>query len=229
MALDEAVVEQLLQRNVIGGESTLAEVQMFSERRIPTVPRVSSTDEWEQLATKIRKQVLTHVVYRGEAARWRDVETRVEWLDCIVGGPGYRIQKLRYEALPGMWIPALLYEPTSLEGKVPVVTNVNGHERIGKAVDYKQIRCINQAKRGMLALNVEWLGMGQLNAPGFTHYAMNQLDLCGTSGLAPFYLTLKRGLDVLLEHEHADPKRVGVAGLSGGGCRRSSSARLILV
>jgi hypothetical protein len=46
---------------------------------------------------------------------------------------------------------------------------------------------------------------------------MNQIDLCGTSGLAPFYLSMKRGLDVLLSHEYADPTRVGVAGLSGGG------------
>ncbi len=46
---------------------------------------------------------------------------------------------------------------------------------------------------------------------------MNQLDLCGTSGLAPFYLSMKRGLDILLDHPNADPQRVGVAGLSGGG------------
>ena len=26
-----------------------------------------------------------------------------------------------------MWIPALLYEPEKLDGKVPVVMNVNGH------------------------------------------------------------------------------------------------------
>jgi len=30
-----------------------------------------------------------------------------------------RFKKLRYEALPGLWIPALLYEPTQLTGKVP--------------------------------------------------------------------------------------------------------------
>ena len=103
-------------------------------------------------------------------------------------------------------------------GLVPVIMNVNGHDRAnGKAADYKQTRCINQARRGMIALNVEWIGMGQLHSPGNSHYAMNQLDLCGTSGLAPFYLAMKRGLDVLLAHPNADPKRVGVAGLSGGG------------
>ena len=101
--------------------------------------------------------------------------------------------------------------------KSPVVMNVNGHDGKGKAAPYKQIRCINQAKRGIIALNVEWLGMGQLSLPNFKHYRMNQLDLCGTSGVAPFYLSMKRGLDVLLSHKFADPKRVGVAGLSGGG------------
>jgi len=45
---------------------------------------------------------------------------------------------------------------------------------------------------------------------------MNQLDLCGTAGLAPFFLSLKRGIDVLLSVENADPARVAVSGLSGG-------------
>jgi hypothetical protein len=35
--------------------------------------------------------------------------------------------------------------------------------------------------------------------------------------LAPFYLAMSRGLDILLAHENADSKRVAVAGLSGGG------------
>src|SRR5262245_56424528 len=73
------------------------------------------------------------------------------------------------------------------------------------------------AKRGMIVLNVEWLGMGQLRGAGYRHGVMNQLDLCGASGLAPFYLSMSRGLDILLAHEHADPKRVVVSGLSGGG------------
>lgn len=112
---------------------------------------------------------------------------------------------------------ALLYEPDNLSGTVPVVLNVNGHDSAGKAAGYKQLRCINLAKRGMIALNVEWLGMGQLRNPGNNHGAMNQLDLCGTSGIAPFYLAMTRALDVLLAHRHADRKRVAVAGLSGGG------------
>ena len=107
--------------------------------------------------------------------------------------------------------------PTWGAKKVPVSLAVNGHETAGKSIEYKQLRCINQAKRGMIVLNTEYLGMGQLTGQNYSHYRMNQLDLCGTSGLAPFYLVMSRGLDILLAREHADPARVTVQGLSGGG------------
>lgn len=214
-------IAELLGLPIVGETLPLAEVQRFCESRVPRIPEVATASEWDTKAEQLRKAALKRVVYRGEAEQWRRKPTRVEWLGEISGGPGYRIRKLRYEAVPGLWIPALLYEPLKLEGKVPVIMNVNGHDGTGKAAEYKQIRCINQAKRGMLALNVEWLGMGQLRCDGLLHYRMNQLDLCGTSGLAPFYLSMKRGLDILIELPHADPKRVAVTGLSGGGWQTS--------
>lgn len=212
-----AVVRTLLQREIVGFTLPMTEVQWYCDGLVPGMPQVESAAQWDAEAAKIRQAVLERIVYRGAAAGWRDAPVKVEWLDTIEGGPGYRIRKLRYEALPGLWIPALLYEPEQLSGKVPVVLNVNGHSPEGKQYVPKQMRCINQAKRGMLALNIEWLGMGQLSDSNFMHYRMNQLDLCGTSGLAPFYLDMLRGLNVLLSHEHADPTRVAMAGLSGGG------------
>lgn len=216
-AADEAQLKALLSREVVGPVLPMTEVQRYCEARVPRLPKVDSAQAWQAEADRLRAAVLEKVVYRGEAARWRDAPGKVEWLETIDGLPGYRIRKLRYEALPGMWIPALLYEPEKLEGKVPAILNVNGHTGLGKAYVPKQVRCINQAKRGMLAMNLEWVGMGQLSSGGFSHARMNQLDLCGTSGLAPFYLNMKRGLDVLLAHPNADPERVAVTGLSGGG------------
>lgn len=206
-----------LSQPIIEKELPWKEVQKYIASRVPGMPEIDSVDTWEKYISKVRSNVLNKVVYRGEATKWRDSKMNTVWLETIEGDPEYKIQKLRFEAVPGLWVPALLYVPNQLSGKVPVVMNVNGHDRNGKAADYKQVRCINQAKRGMIALNIEWLGMGQLNVPGLMHYRMNQLDLCGTSGLAPFYLSMKRGLDVLLSHPNADPKRVAVAGLSGGG------------
>eukprot|EP00913_Durusdinium_trenchii_P008874 g8340.t1 len=218
MAMAEPLdVKAALGRMVIDPERPLAEVQAYTESRVPPMPNVRTVAEWEAHAKRMREETLKNVVFRGEAAKWRRQETKIVWLETIPGGEGYRIRKLRFEAVPGLWIPALLYEPTNLKGKVPVVMNVNGHDGKGKVAKYKQIRCINFAKRGMLALNVEWVGMGQLRTTNFSHYRMNQLDLCGTSGVSPFYLSMKRGIDVLLSHENADPSRVAVAGLSGGG------------
>jgi hypothetical protein len=214
---EKADLSELLAKTILSKDAALKEVQAFCEARIPKMPEVTDLKAWERTAEQLRRDVLEKVIYRGQAAAWRDAKLGLEWLGEIEGGPGYKMKKLRYEALPGLWVPALLYEPEKLEGKAPVAMAVNGHDGNGKAADYKQVRCINMAKRGMVVLNVEWLGMGQLRGENYTHYKMNQLDLCGTPGLAPFYLSMKRGLDVLLGHKHADPQRVCVSGLSGGG------------
>jgi hypothetical protein len=217
-----------LKQAILAKQQTLQESLAFAERRMPVMAIPEQRTDWEQASERLRRALLEKVVLRGEAAAWQKAECRVEYLETIPReSDGYRLKKLRYEALPGLWIPAILYEPWSIDSesisgeranrKVPVVLNVNGHDPLGKAAVYKQIRCINLAKRGMLALNVEWLGMGQLRTPGFAHGRMNQLDLCGTSGLAPFYLAMERALDVVLKHPCADPNRVAVAGLSGGG------------
>ena len=214
---EQGELEALLTHPIVGDVLPLDEMQRYCQARVPRMPQCATAAQWQAEADRLRAAVLDQIVFRGEAARWRDAQTKVQWLETIPGGPGYRIKKLRYEALPGMWIPALLYEPEQLSGRVPAILNVNGHSREGKVYKPKQLRCINQAKRGMLALNLEWLGMGQLRTDGFAHLRMNQLDLCGTSGLAPFYLCMRRGLDLLVSLEHADPERVAVTGLSGGG------------
>lgn len=217
-----AQLRELLARPILADGTPQREVEAFCEARVLKLPAADAPERkspqaWQKYTDELRTRVLENVVLRGDAARWMNFDSKVEWLGAIEGGEGYQIKKLRYEVVPGLWVPGLLYEPTKLAGKAPVFLAVNGHDAKGKAADYKQIRCINQAKRGMIVLNLEWFNMGQLRTPGFTHYKLNQLDLCGTSGLAPFYLAMKRGLDILLAHPHCDPTRVGVAGLSGGG------------
>jgi hypothetical protein len=206
-----------LAKPILDAGTTQAETIRLAAARVPQMPACTTREEWEQHAERIRAAVLNNVILRGVPPTWWEGPVQVERLDRIPCGPGYTMERLRYEALPGLWIPAILYLPEKLEGQVPVFLNVNGHDENGKQAPYKQIRCINQARRGIIALNVEWLRMGQLKHKDNFHGRLNQLDLCGVSGLAPFYLSLKRGLDVLLALEHADPTRVGVAGLSGGG------------
>jgi hypothetical protein len=216
-AVEPTDIKTLLDREIVGPRQARLDVTEYLRGRIPKLLPAKSADEWAKESERLRRDVLAHAVFKGEASKWREQKVVIKWLETIEGGPGYRIKKLRYEALPGLWIPALLYEPEKLSGKVPLMLAVNGHDRTGKAAGYKQERCINLAKRGVIVLNVEWLGMGQLRGDGYGHGRMNQLDLCGTPGLSVFYLSMSRGLDVLLSQEHADSSRVGVSGLSGGG------------
>src|SRR5437870_2590707 len=210
-------LREILFEPIIGPKQAMSDVQDYCEARIGAMPKVKTKGEWEALAKKMRADALEKVVFRGEAAKWRDYHGKVQWQGTIAGGEGYAIRKVRYEAVPGMWIPAVLYVPDKIDGKAPAVLNVTGHDGGGKAVGYKQINCINQAKRGMFALNVEWFSFGQLAGAGFNHAKMNQLDLCGTSGIAPFYLAMARGLDLLESLEQVDKERLAVTGLSGGG------------
>jgi hypothetical protein len=201
---------------ILAPNQTTVEVQVFTATRVPAMPPAATAADWSATAATLRRRVLDEVVFRGEARAWASAPGRVEWLDTLATPHGYSVRKLRYEVVPGLWLPALLYQPDRLTGRVPVVLNVNGHEKTGMATPYIQERCINLAKRGILALNPEWLGRGQLlEEKGLDHYRMNQLDLCGTSGLAVFHLAAQRALDVALSLPNADPGRVAVTGLSG--------------
>ncbi len=203
---------------IIGAETARTEIEEAILKRIPALTCPERAEDWTATARDLRQRILDEVVYRGTPAEWIEAKPKVKWLDTIDTAKGYRIRKLLYEGYPGLWIPALLYEPAKLSGKVPVVYNTNGHVGAeGKAIDYKQIRCINLAKRGILALNPEWIGMGQLSGVGYSHHRLAYLDLCGRSGLGVFFMSMKRGLDVLCDHPNADRERVGVTGLSGGG------------
>jgi dienelactone hydrolase len=210
-------IQAILAEPILEPGAPLRELRSFVASRIPDFAPPESKTEWQSRANTIRRELLENVFLRGEASKWRKAKLSAQWLDSIPGDADYVIRKFRYEALPGMWFPALLYEPTQLRDKAPVCINVNGHDKLGKATPEKQRRCINLAKRGILAFSFEFLEMNQLQSKGNRHNSLMQIDLCGTSGVAPFLLALTRGLDVALAHPHADAERVGVAGLSGGG------------
>ena len=100
---------------------------------------------------------------------------------------------------------------------MPAILNVNGHVGPpGKAIEYKQKRCINYAKHGILALSLEWLAFGELDGSRKTITASAaHLDLVGMNGVGLFYLAMRRGLDYLYEHPNVDRSRLGVTGLVG--------------
>ncbi|MDA0837025.1 MAG: acetylxylan esterase [Planctomycetota bacterium] len=215
MSLKIEQISRSLSKVLLRKKHTRIMMDYFREK-LPRLVIPESVNEWNARVSRIRKELVSKVYMKGHTHHALNAKPKVQWRGVIETGRGYRIRKLRYEGYPGMWIPALLYEPTELKGKVPAVLNPNGHHRGGKAMPYKQARCINLAKRGMLALNTEFIGMGELQGAA-NHMSQGHMDLCGVAGVGAMYLAMKRGLDVLLAHKNADPDRVAMTGLSGGG------------
>lgn len=195
-----------------------SQLRDFVLRRIPRFAIPAKREEWDKQAEALRRDVLSNVIYRGIPKEVIDQAPKVHWGETIDTGKGYVIRKLAFEGYPGLWIPALLYEPKALKEKVPAVLNPMGHFPAGKASEFQQIRCINLAKRGMLALSPDWVGYGQLYVPKEVgHNELCHVELSGVSGTGVMYLVAKRSLDVLLSHPNADPEKVAVTGVSGGG------------
>jgi dienelactone hydrolase len=191
------------------------ELQHFMQRFVPPLEVPSSPKAWEQKSDEIRTQELG-VLYHGWPEEWVHSTPHFERVS-VAEHKGYRIVKMRFEVVPGFWSSALLYEPEHMTGKMPAILDVNGHGPGGKAVEHKQKRCINQALRGIVALNLEWFSFGDLSAEGNNHSYGRLLDLAGANGEGLFYLEMRRGLDFLYDHPNVDRARIGVTGLSGGG------------
>jgi dienelactone hydrolase len=211
-------INDWLTQPVLEPDEFLGEVREFLKMRIPKLEVPDTGDKWLKESHELRERILDRVIFRGVPEEWYEDNPLVVWGDVIETGNGYVIRKLRYESLPGLWIPALLYEPAESEDNIPAILNVNGHVGPpGKTIDYEQIRCINLAKRGMLALHPEWLFFGELQGDDYKHNRQAYLDLCGTSGVSVFFLAMQRGIDVLRMYPKTDPERIAMTGLSGGG------------
>lgn len=198
------------------------QIREYLMQRVTRLPEPKTAEQWTSKASQMRSHLLEDVVFHGWPKDWVNGPAKFEDLGISLSGDGYRIRKLRYEIVPGLQSAALLYEPEKLTERVPAILNVNGHDyTLGKASEYKQKRCINFAKHGILALSLEWLGCGELRQPdnkgGNEHWGAAQLDLVGTNAAGLFYLAMRRGLDYLYDRPDVDRARLGMTGLSGGG------------
>lgn len=211
-------LEPFLKETLQSREVTSAKLNAYLMKKVPKLVAPATGGQWTAEANRIRKAMLTKIIFHGWPREWVNGPLKVEDLGLIPSGKGYRIRKLRYEIVPGFYTTALLYEPEVMKGKMPAILNVNGHVGpLGKAIEYKQKRCINQALRGILALNVEWLAFGELNRPGNSHWFAAHLNLVGANGVGLFYLAMRKGLDYLYQNPHVDRSHIGMTGLSGGG------------
>jgi hypothetical protein len=215
---DPAEVKAILSQSLEPRDVVTFQLQQIILKRAPKLPAPASAAEWTTKEQRIRNHLLRDVIFHGWPESWVHSAPQFQDVGLIPSGKGYQLHKLRYEIVPGFYATALLYEPERLNGKLPAILDVMGHFPAGgKATEFEQKLCINQALEGMIALNLEWINMGELHAEGNDHWFAADLDLVGANGVGLFYLAMRRGLDYLWDNPHVDRNRIGVTGLSGGG------------
>lgn len=207
-----------LNHEIVSPSVSLFQLRRYLLEHVAPLPHPANSEEWSQEQRRLREHLLNDVVFHGWPKEVIGSPPRFEERGVLETGQGYRIRKFCYEIIPGFYSAALLYEPTNIAPGSPAILNVNGHVGApGKTVEYKQKRCIHFARHGILALNLEWLGFGELGQKENQHWYAAHLDLVGRHELGLFYLAMRRGLDFLAEHPMVDRARLGMTGLSGGG------------
>lgn len=213
---DSAVMQPRLAQPIQTPDVVEFQIREYLRMRIPKLEVPATAAEWTAESARLRKLVLHDVLFHGWPKEWLTAPAPFEDLGFVPSGPGYRIRKLRFEIVPGFTSVALLYEPEKVTRKLPATLNLNGHSPHGKAAEYKQKRCINNAKRGILALSPEWPECGELGVPENNHWFGAHLNLVGANATGFFFLSMSRPLDYLWDHPNVDRQRIGVTGLSGG-------------
>ena len=83
---------------------------------------------------------------------------------------GYRIEKIVYQSLPGMQVPAHLYVPDGLDRPAPAVLFYPGHWWAdSKARPDFQAFCINMARLGFVVLSFDPFGQGERGVSSRDH------------------------------------------------------------
>ena len=144
---------------------------------------------------------------------------------------GYRVENVIFESQPGMKVTANLYLPTAGQGPYPAVLGVAGHSVNGKASATYQAAFIGFVRNGFAVLAFDPPGQGERSeyfdaavgksriGVGTAEHSMAGLQCLLTGHTLARYETWDgvRALDYLLTRPEIDPRRISVAGNSGGG------------
>ena len=130
---------------------------------------------------------------------------------------GYRIEKLYYESLPGLYVAANLYIPDQITSPTAAIMYVCGHTRTQK-VSY-QTHPHKFAKLGFVCLIPETIQYGEVQGEHWGCYANGWFNWY-SKGYTPAGVEVWnaiRGLDLLAAMPEVDAEKLGTTGISGGG------------
>lgn len=137
----------------------------------------------------------------------------------IINCDGYRIEKLYYESLPGLYVPANLYIPDKITSPAPGILYVCGHSRTQKV--HYQAHPAKFARLGFVCLIIETIQWGEVKGEHWGCYANGWFHWY-SRGYTPAGVEVWnaiRGLDLLSQRPEVNSEKLGVTGISGGGAQ----------
>ena len=151
---------------------------------------------------------------------------------------GFRVEKLIYQSLPGVYVTALVYVPEDGRQSHPAILVPAGHSTDGK-IHYQSL-CQRLVKSGYVVLSWDPIGQGERSqfwdaASHGSRYNLicaehavlgNQAYLAGQSLARYEVWDAMRGLDYLLSRSDVDRRRIAITGTSGGGFQTAIIAAL---
>lgn len=176
----------------------------------------ATREEWETRRREIRDNL--QQAFGSLPERACPLEPKVLG---VLQRDGYRVEKLIFQTMPGVWMTASAYVPDK-PGKLPALLAVHGHWRGARLDPVLQKRCIGPAKLGYFVLAVDAFGAGERGLSknlGEYHGEMVAATLFPTgmtlAGLQVY--ENMRAVDYLLTRPEVDGKKIAITGASGGG------------
>jgi len=131
--------------------------------------------------------------------------------------PGYRIEKIVFQALPGEEVAAHLYLPEHLNAPAPAILFYNGHWWAeSKTLPDFQAFCITMARLGFVVFSFDPFGQGERGVSVRDHRRTSSL-LVGIAQQGFAEYETRCALEYLLSRKEVNRDRIGMTGASGGG------------
>jgi cephalosporin-C deacetylase-like acetyl esterase len=146
---------------------------------------------------------------------------------------GYRVENVMFQCRPDFWVTGNLYVPTQGAGPFPGIIAPCGHSAGARLLPGYQFPCLSLVHEGFVVLTYDPIGQGErrqfwnprtgetedgLVTGTWEHSMAGHLLLLLGENLTHYFIwDGMRAIDYLLQRPEVDPKRIGCAGLSGGG------------
>ncbi len=195
--------------------------------------QIQSERDLERVQRKIEEDLLAMV--GGLPAERTPLHSKVTG---TVRMEGFRIEKLIFESLPGIYVTALVYVPNDGSKRHPAILVPSGHSYNGK--NRYQALCQRLVQHGYVVICWDPMGQGErsqfwdakagksrYNLICAEHAVLGNLAYLAGANLARWEIWDGiRAVDYLLTRPDVDPERINITGTSGGGFQAAHIAAL---